>query len=74
MQQKMSIDVVFKFMKMVVSREASKRKGIPLSGSARKESAGVEVVVALNYFNIKINLVVISDDKETGSVESHDCL
>lgn len=33
----MMIDVAFKFLKIVVFREASKQKGVPQAGSVRKE-------------------------------------
>lgn len=49
----MGNDVAFKFMKIVVIREASKRKGVAQLGSESKETVGVEVAVAFSYCNSK---------------------
>lgn len=38
----MLIDIIFKFFKIILIRESSKRKGFPLFGSARVEYFGVE--------------------------------
>lgn len=49
----MAIDVTFRFLEILVIREASKREGVAQAGSARKETVGVELAVAASYFNSK---------------------
>lgn len=44
----MMIDVILTFLKTVVIREAIKRNGIPLSGSAREQPVRIEVAVTSN--------------------------
>lgn len=47
----MAIDVAFTFCKIVVIREAGKRKVVPQAESARKETLIVEVAVEFSCFN-----------------------
>lgn len=42
----MAIDVLFKFLKIVIMREPTKRKRVTQFGSAIEEILGVEVAVA----------------------------
>lgn len=44
------IDITFKFLRIIIIRETSKRKGVPLSGSSREEAVRVEVAVPFNCF------------------------
>lgn len=53
----MAINGAFKFLNIVAIRKAIKRKGVPLMGSARKETVGVEMVVAFSSFNSISRLV-----------------
>lgn len=40
----MSIDITFRFLKIIVNRKADKRKEIPLSENVREEAAGVDYI------------------------------
>lgn len=50
-RQKMAIGVARIFFKIVVTRVAKKRKGVPQLESSRKGTVGVEVSTAFSYFN-----------------------
>lgn len=52
-REKMTIDIAFGFLRIVVIGEASKQKGVPLLIRVKKEAAGVEVEVAFSFFNSK---------------------
>lgn len=43
----------FRFLEIVVIKEASKRKRVQQAGSARKEAVGVKVAFTFNYYNGK---------------------
>lgn len=49
----MTINVAFKFVKIVVIKEARNRKGVPQVGRTRKETVEIEVAVASSKFNNK---------------------
>lgn len=48
-----SIDFAFKVLQILLIGEASKRKGVSQSGSAKK-TAGVDLTAAFKYFNNKL--------------------
>lgn len=50
----MAIYIALKSLKTVVIREAKQGKGVPLTGNARKQTAGVVVSVRVNFFHSKI--------------------
>lgn len=49
----MAICIAFKRLEIVAIKEASKQKGVPQVGCARKETLRVENTVIFSYFNGK---------------------